>query len=424
MLLARYQASYNWVHQLSCLHLRTNFCSSFRTLSIPADVSSDAARRQYTKRQIGDFVDRTQIIASAGRGGDGCTAFTRGPNREMVPPDGGSGGNGGSVYVEARHECTSLRMSNQQARAGSGKKGMKSLRTGATGEDRVVPVPLGTVVRLLGSHDDEFGAGLVLCDLNEHGQKAEVARGGIGGRGNAYFKSSTNRSPYDAQKGTPGETKHVELELKTIADVGLVGFPNAGKSTLLRAMSHAKPKVANYPFTTLRPHIGVASCKLDPKLDESRCTIADIPGLIEGAHDNRGLGHEFLRHIERTSMLIYVLDMSKQAVSGEVLQQTSLSPLHDLNVLKRELEMYQEGLSSRSSIVVANKMDTGAIAVDNLEQLVKTVPVDVDIFPVSALESTGVDDVIRYLIRKLATLPKQADTINNETSINNGHLEK
>ena len=390
----RQQFAFSFLKKLAA----TNF-PLFRQFSLSNTSTSESSprRRPFTRHRISDFVDRIEILTAGGRGGDGCISFTRGPNQEMVPPDGGSGGNGGSVFVEARNECTSLRMSQRHVRGGFGSKGMKALRSGARGEDKVVHVPLGTVVRLVGSEANSFGAGLVLCDLNEHGQKAEVARGGAGGKGNAHFKSSTNRSPYRAQQGTPGEIRRIELELKTIADVGLVGLPNAGKSTLLRAMSHAKPKVANYPFTTLKPHIGVATCKLRPGEDESRCTIADIPGLIEGAHDNRGLGHEFLRHIERTSILIYVLDMSK----GTSEHENTPAPLQDLQVLKKELEMYQQGLSSRSSIVVANKMDGGAVAVDNLKAFLKAVPDDIEVFPASALERTGIDEIVRHVIGKV-----------------------
>lgn len=301
-------------------------------------------------------------------------------------------------------------MSSHNLKAENGRPGMSAKRHGRNGSDLVVRVPPGTVVRELDAINGSNGfegllememsdmkmedhlspRGILVCELNRNGQRAEVAQGGGGGRGNVAFKSSQNRSPTTADPGEQGQRRRLELELKTIADVGLVGLPNAGKSTFLRAVSSAKPKVASYPFTTLRPHIGVVNA--DGKLQDKRIfTVADIPGLIEGAHDNRGLGHEFLRHIERTAFLVYVLD-----VSGE-----EGSAIKAFNVLQNELEMHEPGLSQRSRCIVANKMDSGGAVVENLNDLLDELGSQIDIFPVSARFETGVEDVIRHISESL-----------------------
>jgi GTPase len=358
------------------------------TVSSATEVEEDAGsgRKQYRRgaNQSSGFVDRVRLAVRAGHGGAGASTFTRGPNKEVTPPDGGNGGAGGSVWFEADADVTSLRMWRRFARAGDGAKGFGDLRQGRAGADLVVRVPPGTVARLADLNDT------VLCDLSTHGMRAKVAQGGLGGRGNASFKSSTNRSPVFAQLGTKGDEAIIDLELKSIADVGLVGYPNAGKSTLLRAISRAKPKVASYPFTTLRPHIGVVEEAPDDchGRDRRRITVADIPGLIEGAHDNRGLGHEFLRHIERTSVLVYVLDMSSDPCLGR----------SELDVLMRELELYEPGLSKRPSCIAANKMDVGMHSIASLRSLVHEVGNALPVFPLSGSEGTGTGDLVHFLV--------------------------
>jgi GTPase len=409
----------------------------------PRVASAPSQKRRPTPRR-GDraagFVDRVRLDVCAGHGGPGASSFTRGPNTEMAPPDGGNGGHGGSIWLEADADVTSLRMWRRSVRAENGRPGASSLRKGRSGQDLVIRVPPGTVARIAPEerkeeddddtrqqeeqHEKEgvekdhagkklifrdaqvdvFGGlsmedepndyhsphtprGILLCDLDLHGKRAQIARGGLGGRGNASYKSSRNRSPERAQPGTPGEHLIVDLELKTIADVGLVGYPNAGKSTLLRAISRATPKVASYPFTTMRPHIGVVIEPPRVDIDPRRITVADIPGLLEGAHENRGLGHEFLRHVERTSVLVYVLDMSAGPQGRK-----------PLDILFRELELYEPGLSRRPACIAANKMDVGIQSYDALRSLIKDVEDALPIFPISAKDNTGTADIAQFLV--------------------------
>lgn len=295
------------------------------------------------------FADRVLISVKGGDGGNGCCSFRR---EKFVPkggPDGGDGGDGGSVYLEAAANEQNLvalvYQSRYQAKNGPGGKGAGC--HGKNADDIVVKVPAGTVIT-------DADTGEFIADLDHVGARVLVASGGRGGRGNARFVSSVNRVPRRWEPGFPGEERRLQLELKTIADAGLVGFPNAGKSTLLRAISAARPKTAPYPFTTLHPMVGVVEYD-----DYSRVTVADIPGLIEGAHENIGLGHAFLRHIERTKLLIYVLDTA--GVDGR-------SPVDDLQQLRKELELYQSGLSQRAAIIVANKVDLPESA-ENLAEL-------------------------------------------------------
>ncbi len=311
------------------------------------------------------FVDKAKITVKAGDGGNGCCSFRR---EKFVPrggPDGGDGGGGGNVIMRSttgQQSLVDLAYQTSYA-AGDGPNGKGKDLHGRKGADVVIRVPVGTVVI-------NAETGETVADLDAPDQEVIVAKGGRGGRGNARFASSTNRAPRHREDGSPGEQFTLILELKTMADVGLVGYPNAGKSTLLRAISKARPKVAPYPFTTLHPVVGVVETQ-----DYRRLTVADIPGLIDGAHENVGLGHAFLKHIERTHILAYVLDMG--AVDGR-------NPIEDFRHLQNELELYMKGLSGRPCVIVANKMDLPEAA-ENLELLkIELETATVPIIPVCA----------------------------------------
>lgn len=327
------------------------------------------------------FIDKTQIRVKAGDGGSGSCSFRR---EKFIPkggPDGGDGGAGGNVILEASTSESSLvsLVFKRSYRAKNGTNGAGKGLYGHKGDDLILKVPVGTVVR-------DLDSGEVIADLDENGAQAIVANGGRGGRGNIHFATSTNRAPRKFESGREGEERQLELELKMIADAGLVGYPNAGKSTLISNLSDAKPKVAPYPFTTLHPVVGVVEYP-----DYRRLTLADIPGLIDGAHRNVGLGHAFLRHIERTSVLLYVLDMG--GVDGR-------APWDDLASLEQELELYLPGLSKRPSLIVANKMDLPD-AEANLAELKQRLAGDArEIIPVSVgLGETGIlADRIRELV--------------------------
>jgi len=281
------------------------------------------------------FIDRATIRVKAGNGGSGCVSFRREKYRPKGGPDGGDGGDGGNVILRADPKLSTLldfkyhpNYHAQNAEHGKGKN-----QHGKSGKDLTVKVPLGTVIK-------DKSMGTILGDLVQPDQKIVVAQGGRGGRGNAHFVSSTNQAPRHWQPGEFGEEMELELELKLIADVGLVGLPNAGKSTLLSKLSAAKPKIAEYPFTTLTPNLGIVKYK-----DAGSFVLADIPGLIEGAHLGKGLGIEFLRHIERTKVLVFLLDCT-----AENLQQ-------DYHILKEELRQYNPGLLEQPQIVVLTKID-------------------------------------------------------------------
>ena len=288
------------------------------------------------------FLDRVKINARAGDGGDGASTFRREAHVPRGGPDGGDGGRGGSVYLAVDPGETTLRdfQYRHHFKATHGGRGERARRHGSAGHDLVVGVPPGTAV--LDEATDEL-----LADLVAAGQQVMVARGGRGGLGNTHFKTATHQAPKHAQKGEPGEERWVRLELRLIADVGLVGLPNAGKSTLLAALTAATPKIADYPFTTLEPNLGVM--ELDPD-DERRPTIADVPGLIEGASDGAGLGHAFLRHVERTRVLVHVVDGS------------SRDPGWDHSVIREELEAHDPALLEKPFLVAFNKIDLPAAA--------------------------------------------------------------
>ncbi len=327
------------------------------------------------------FVDEVDIHIAAGDGGRGCLAFRR---EKFVPrggPSGGDGGHGGSVFVVASSHTNTLisYRFHPEFSADRGQHGQGSNRTGASGADLDLAVPIGTLVY----ERVEDGEPILLADLASEGQKVLVARGGRGGRGNARFASSTNRAPRRVEPGEPGEVKDLRLELKLLADAGLVGFPNAGKSTLIARVSAARPRIADYPFTTLTPNLGVV------RLDADRSfVLADVPGLIEGAHDGHGLGHQFLRHLERTKVLVHVVDVS--GASGRL-------PAEDLETLRRELALFDAPLAAKPQLVAANKMDaadptdeSGAIAA--LEQ--RADALGLPFFRISGVTGAGVPELL------------------------------
>lgn len=331
------------------------------------------------------FYDKADVYAKAGDGGDGCVAFRREKYVPFGGPAGGDGGRGGDVlfYVDT-HLNTLYRFTKRRHfRAENGQHGRGKNQHGATGAGMRVPVPPGTVVYDADSND-------LLGDLTEPGQELVVARGGRGGRGNARFATSTNQAPRVAEHGEPGEERNLHLELKLLADVGLVGMPNAGKSTLLAAVTAARPKIAPYPFTTLQPNLGVAA--LDSETD---FVLADIPGLIEGASEGKGLGHEFLRHVERTRVLIHLLD------------GLSDDPLADLSAIDGELKAFGHGLAQKPQLVVLNKLDEPQVRErwPEIEAALKAQghkPM-----AISALAREGTRELICRAAQMLAELPEQ-----------------
>ena len=283
------------------------------------------------------FIDHAKIFVQAGAGGNGCVSFRR---EKYVPhggPNGGDGGDGGSVFLEVSASLSTLSpfRTKRHHRAGRGQHGKGSNQAGRQGKDLVLWVPPGTVVA-----EDDF----LLADLTQPGTRWMAAKGGRGGRGNSHFATSTHQTPMDAEPGEPGQERWLELELKLLAEVGIIGYPNVGKSTLISRISAARPKIADYPFTTLVPNLGVVDLG-----DYRTFVVADIPGLIEGAHEGHGLGIRFLRHVERTRLLVHLVDP---------LPQPGRDPLKDWKVINEELEAYRAGLEKKPQIVVANKMDT------------------------------------------------------------------
>ncbi|WP_224241701.1 GTPase ObgE [Hyalangium gracile] len=285
------------------------------------------------------FVDEVRIFVKAGDGGNGAVAFRREKFIERGGPSGGDGGNGGSVVFVADPQLTTLLdfRYQQHHRARNGENGMGSDCNGRASEDLVLKVPAGTLIR-------DANSGELLADLSDPGQRFVAAQGGRGGLGNMNFATSTRQTPRFAQDGTKGEERTLILELKLLADVGLLGFPNAGKSTLISRVSRARPKIADYPFTTLVPNLGMVQYK-----DNLSFVMADIPGLIEGASEGVGLGHQFLRHVERCKVLIHLIDMGAEGEGRD--------PLKDFDILNRELEKYSEELSKKPQVVAANKLD-------------------------------------------------------------------
>ena len=344
------------------------------------------------------FVDRVKVFAQGGKGGRGCVSFRR---EKFVPkggPDGGDGGRGGNVVLRADRHVDNLAnlFYEPLIKAKNGGHGMGKKMSGRAGGEKIVKVPVGTVVwpaedeerrtsnaerRTLSSER----AAHPVIDLARDEQEFVLCRGGAGGKGNVHFKSSRNRAPRQYTEGEEGEQGNYLFELRTIADAGLVGYPNAGKSTLLRKISAARPKVAAYPFTTLHPIVGVIEFP-----GYRRATVADIPGLIEGAHRGHGLGHEFLRHITRCRVLVFVMDIAGSE---------GRNPLEDLKNLRREIDLYDPTLSSRDWLVVANKMDLPA-AQENLVALRKRFP-KLQILPTSAAKGEGIDALKEALATRI-----------------------
>jgi GTP-binding protein len=326
------------------------------------------------------FVDEVDIHVAAGDGGRGCLAFRREKRVPRGGPSGGDGGHGGSVYIVASPHTNTLisYRFHPEFTAERGDHGQGSNRTGSAGADLELMVPIGTLVHE--QAEDPEQPPRLLADLAEEGQRVLVARGGRGGLGNAHFATSTNRAPRKVQPGEPGEERNLRLELKLLADVGLVGFPNAGKSTLISRISAARPKIAAYPFTTLTPNLGVVGLSSDRSF-----VVADVPGLIEGAHRGLGLGHRFLRHLERTKILVHLVDIS--GASGR-------DPVDELNTVRRELELFQPELAAKPQLVAANKID----ALDDESRVYelsrRARALGLPFFRISAVTGTGVPELL------------------------------
>ncbi len=327
------------------------------------------------------FIDEAKFFVKGGDGGKGCVSFRR---EKFVPkggPDGGDGGDGGNVIIEASKKLSSLIDFRYRSHflAERGAHGQGKNKHGRNGKNLVISVPTGSLIK-----DSETGE--VIADLVADGQKILVAQGGKGGRGNTHFASSTNRTPRFAGKGIPGEERWLRIELKILADVGLIGLPNAGKSTLLSKLSAAQPKIASYPFTTLEPHLGVLQLK-----HHAPHIVADIPGLIEGAHIGAGLGHKFLKHIERTRMLLHILDASKPISEVIAEQQT----------IEQELSKFNKKLLGRRKLIVLNKIDL----VEDEKQLEKLTSIfakkNISVLAISALTGSGIDALKQYVTEKL-----------------------
>lgn len=336
------------------------------------------------------FVDQVSIYVKAGDGGNGIAAFRR---EKYVPkggPAGGDGGNGADVIFRVDEGLNTLMdfRYNRHFKAEHGENGMSKGKHGKNAPPLIIPVPPGTTV-----YDEDTGE--LIADLTQHGQEAVIAKGGVGGRGNIRFATSRNPAPNLAENGAPGEEKNIRLELKVIADVGLVGFPSVGKSTLLSVVSAARPKIADYHFTTLSPNLGVVDTE-----DGRSFVMADLPGLIEGAHEGVGLGHQFLRHVERTRLIVHVIDMA--SIEGR-------DPYDDYEKINEELKTYDEKLMEKPQIIVANKMDMPN-AKENLAHFQAKLPEDVEVFPISAITKEGLRQLLFAIADKLEQIPKTVET--------------
>ncbi len=328
------------------------------------------------------FYDETKVYLKAGDGGDGCMSFLRQKYMPEGGPNGGNGGKGGDVLLLADENISDLRAFHfkKHWKAKNGEPGRGSDQNGKGGESCLLKLPLGTEVRIDGEEE-------IVCELLTHGEKILLLEGGKGGRGNTTFKSSVNQTPRQTTEGKDGCDENYVFTLKTIADVGLVGFPNAGKSTLLNALSNATPKIASYPFTTLVPTVGM----IDYPEEYRTISMADVPGLIEGAAENRGLGHRFLRHIERCNLLIFLIDLS--AVDGR-------EPWDDFIHLRQELEDYDSKVAQKPFLLVGNKIDEEN-ASQNLELARKKFP-EIQLIPISAILENGLDQLRAKILKELS----------------------
>jgi GTPase len=362
------------------------------------------------------FVDEAKIYVKAGDGGNGCVAFRR---EKYVPrggPSGGDGGHGGSVWLEANpNDNTLLRYRyNREFKGERGRHGEGSNCTGVSGEDTILEVPVGTLVY-------EEGAGL-LADLKRPGQRVLVAQGGKGGRGNQHFAKPWHQAPREKEEGQPGEERHLRLELKLLADVGLIGFPNAGKSTLISVISAARPKIANYPFTTLEPNLGVVNADGGTGGHGTELgrtfVVADLPGLIEGASEGAGLGIRFLRHVERTRLLVHLIDTSDTA---------EMDPVKAFEIIEGELAAFSKTMTEKPAIVVATKLDatTDRSKLDELQAFCKKKRLE--FHAISAATGEGVKDLVRGMADALDKIPKDAsedqDALRGEEEMENGEPE-
>lgn len=334
------------------------------------------------------FVDYVKIIIKSGDGGNGAATFRREKYVAAGGPDGGDGGRGGSIYFEVDPDSNTLIdfRYNKKYKAENGENGSGGHRYGKSGEDLTVKVPLGTIVK-----DAETGK--VIVDMSNPGQRELVLKGGNGGKGNSHFATSTRQAPRFAIDGEKGKEKEIILELKSLADVGLVGFPNVGKSTILSKVTSATPKIANYHFTTIDPNLGVVKTEYGDSF-----VLADIPGIIEGASEGIGLGIQFLRHVERTRLLLHVIDVA--GLEGR-------NPVDDFNKINGELKKYSEKLAGRKQIIVANKIDSMQEDSNykSLEKIAKEK--NIEIFKISAVTGEGLNELFNYVSKILKTLPKE-----------------
>jgi GTPase len=360
------------------------------------------------------FVDEAKILVKAGDGGNGCVAFRR---EKYVPrggPSGGDGGHGGSIYLEANpNDNTLLRYRyNREFKADRGRHGEGSNCTGHSGEDMILQVPIGTL-----AYDEQTGE--TLADLSVAGQRVLIAQGGRGGRGNQNFAKPWHQAPREHEDGFPGEERHLRLELKLLADVGLVGFPNAGKSTLISVISAARPKIANYPFTTLEPNLGVVNADGGTGGHGTELgrtfVVADLPGLIEGAHLGAGLGIRFLRHVERTRLIVHLIDTSDSNVDD---------PVHSFQIINGELEAFSPSLIEKPMIVVATKLDatTDRTHLEELEAFCKQR--NLEFHSISAVAGDGVKDLVRSIADALDKIPRHAHETTLDLPTTSGEIDE
>src|SRR5271163_3266193 len=344
------------------------------------------------------FADEAKILIRGGDGGNGCVAFRR---EKYVPrggPSGGDGGNGGSIYLEANpNDNTLLRYRyNREFKGDRGRHGEGSNCTGVSGADTTLKVPVGTLVYEENGHE-------LLADLSTPGQRVLVAQGGHGGRGNQHFAKPWHQAPREKEEGQPGEERRLKLELKLLADVGLVGFPNAGKSTLISVISAARPKIANYPFTTLEPNLGVVNADGGTGGHGTELgrtfVVADLPGLIEGAHEGAGLGIRFLRHVDRTRLIVHLIDTSDSNADD---------PIHSFEIISGELHAFSESLDAKPLIVVATKLDatTDRTRLDTLRDFCKQR--NLEFHSISAVAGDGVKELVRSIADALDKIPRPA----------------